>query len=197
MTNENAKIDENNNPAELGYTGTYLRMPLVDQNTNSRVVMEYEHHEIHAGDHFFYSDYDSDVDTASPKYYRLTTPNTTKWIHMLFGLYSEGVGTWQLFENPTVNAAGTAATKFNSNRNSSTAAGLVIAYDPTSTSDGTLLRSWRTGIGTNTGSREGGHERSIYEKILKQNEDYFLKFTPDADNAKTIVELNWYEHISL
>jgi hypothetical protein len=194
MTNENAKLDENSNSAALGYTGSELRMALLDHITNSRVVMEYEHHEIHAGDHFFYSDYDSDVDTAGPKYYRLTTPNTTKLIHILFSLYSEGSGTWQLFENPTVNAAGTAATTFNSNRNSATAAGLVVAYDPTSTADGTQIKIWRTGIGTNTGSRAGGEARSTYEIMLKQNEDYFLKFTPDADNAKTKAELNWYEH---
>jgi len=32
--------------------------------------------------------------------------------------------------------------------------------------------------------------------MLKQNEDYFLKFTPDADNARTKLELEWYEHIN-
>lgn len=197
MTNQNAKLDENSIPAELGYTGSELRMPLLDSSTNSRVTIEYEHHEIHAGDHFLYYDYDSDVDTASPKYYRLTTPNTTKWIHIIFVLYSEGSGTWQLFENPTVNAAGTAAVAVNSNRNSATAAGLVIASDPTSTADGTQIKVWRSGVGTNTGSRAGSEARSSLEIILKQNEDYFLKFTPDADNAKSKMQLNWYEHISL
>jgi hypothetical protein len=169
----------------------------LDKATNSIQTMDYEHHEIHDGSHFFYYDYDSDVDTGAPKYYRITTPNTTSWVHMVFTLYSEGVGTWQLFENPTVNAAGTTATTFNSNRNSATTAGLVVAYDATSTADGTLLKVWRTGTGTTAPSRVGGEARSGLEIIMKQAEDYFLKFTPDADNAKTKVQLSWYEHTNL
>jgi len=113
---------------------------------------------------------------------------------MLFVLYSEGIGTWQLFENPTVNAVGTPATIFNSNRNSATTATIIVATDPTSTSDGTLLKTFRTGTGTNAPTRVGNEVSRTSEIILKQNEDYFLKFTPDADNAKTKIELEWYEH---
>jgi hypothetical protein len=169
----------------------------LDSATNTLQVIDYAHHEIHAGSHFFYMDYDNDVDTGTPKYYRLTTPNTTKWSHVVFLLYSEGIGTWQLFENPTVNAAGTAATVFNSNRNSATAATLVIAYDATSTADGTLLKVWRTGSGTTAPSRIGGETSRESEVILKQGEDYFLKFTPDADNAKIKIEIDWYEHTNI
>jgi hypothetical protein len=166
----------------------------IDASTHSLQTIDYAHHEIHTGGHFFYTDFDNDVDTASPKYYRLTTPDTTKWIHMNLTLYSEGAGTWQLFENPTVNAAGTGATVFNNNRNSATVAGLVIATDPTSTADGTLLKSWRTGSGTAVPTRVGSASGRDEEIILKQNEDYFIKFTPDADNSKTKLELEWYEH---
>ena len=63
----------------------------LDKATNTIQTIEYEHHEVHAGSHFVYYDYDSDVDTAGPKYYRLTTPSTTKWIHIIFVLYSEGM----------------------------------------------------------------------------------------------------------
>ena len=178
---------------EINRTFNGLRLKK-DTTTGATATIDYAHKEIHSGSHFFYSDYDSDVDTASPKYYRITTPNTTKWAHMIFTFYSEGVGTWQLFENPTVNAAGTTATVFNNNRNSATAATVVIAYDATSTSDGTLLKTWRTGSGTNAPSRVGTESRNDTEIILDQDQDYFLKFTPDADNAKTKVELEWYEH---
>jgi hypothetical protein len=166
----------------------------LDKATNTLQTIDYAHHEVHAGSHFFYSNYDSDVDTGAPKYYRLTTPNTTTWIHLTLILYSEGIGTWELFENPTVNASGTTATVFNSDRNSATAAGLVVAYDATSTADGTLLKTWRTGSGTNAPTRIGSTTDRDEEIILKQNEDYFIKFTPDADNAKTKLELGWYEH---
>jgi len=179
----------------FGYiTGNVQKVIRLDSSTESISTIDYSHHEIHAGSHFFYTDYDSDVDTGSPKYYRITTPNTKKWSHMIFVLYSEGVGTWQLYENPTVNASGTPGTLINSNRNSLTAATLVIAPDPTSTADGTLIKTWRTGSGTNAPTRVGIETRGESEIILKQNEDYFLKFTPDSDNAKTKVEFEWYEH---
>lgn len=176
--------------------GTFQHLRL-DKATDSLPTMDYAHHEIHEGDHYFYTDYDGDVDTAGPKYYRLTTPNTTKWIHLNLNLYSEGVGTWQLFENPTVNAAGTTATTFNNNRNSGNTAGLVVAYDATSTADGTLLKTWRTGSGTTVPTRVGSSSSRDEEIILKQAEDYFIKFTPDADNAKTKLELEWYEHTNV
>jgi hypothetical protein len=169
----------------------------LDRATNTIQTIDYSHHEIHAGSHFFYFDYDNDVDVSAPKYYRLTTPNTTKWVHLTVTLYSEGVGTWGIFENPTVNAAGTTATTFNNDRNSGTAATLVVATDPTSTSDGTLIKVWRTGSGTTGPSRVGTENRSENEIILRQNEDYFIKFTPDADNAKTKIELEWYEHTNI
>ena len=169
----------------------------LDKATNTIQTIDYEHHEIHAGSHFLYYDYDAEVDTGAPKYYRITTPDTTKWAHMVFTLYSEGVGTWQLFENPTVNAAGTTATTFNNDRNSLTAATTVVAYDATSTADGTQIKVWRTGTGTTAPSRVGSEARSGIEIIMKQNEDYFLKFTPDSDNAKIKLQMSWYEHINI
>lgn len=162
--------------------------------TTALKTIDYAHHEIHAGSHFFFTDYDSDVDTASPKYYRLTTPDTTKWVHLMLNLYSEGFGTWALYEDPDVNASGIAASVFNNDRNSLIEAGLAITTDPTSTDDGTLLKTWRTGSGTNSPTRVGSTSRSEEELILKQNEEYFIKFTPDSDNAKTKLELEWYEH---
>jgi hypothetical protein len=182
-------------PVLLTGDSTY-QAPRIDKYTHATTIIEYEHHEIHDGYHYFYTDYDSEVDTAGPKYYRLTTPNTTKWIHLVVTLYSEGVGTWQIFENPTVNAAGTTATTFNNDRNSTNAAGIVIAYDATSTADGTLIATYRTGSGTTGPSRVGSDTSRNREIILKQNEDYFIKFTPDADNAKTKLELDWYEHVN-
>jgi hypothetical protein len=37
-------------------------------------------------------------------------------------------------------------------------------------------------------------ERNESEIILKQNEDYFIKFTADADNSKSALDLERYEH---
>lgn len=197
-SDEQAEVDGSNNLQTSSLlrdkTGTVAKL---DATTGAIETIDYAHHEIHSGSHFFYTDYDSDVDTGAPKYYRITTIDRANWSHLILTLYSEGAGTWELFENPTVNNAGSTATVFNSNRNSSTTATLVVATDPTSTADGTRMKVWRTGSGTTAPSRVGTESRNDIEIILKQNEDYFLKFTPDADNAKTKIELEWYEHTNI
>jgi hypothetical protein len=176
---------------------TTYQSPKLDVATHALLMMDQAHHEIHAGDHFFVSLYDADVDTGGPKYLRLTTPNTTKWAHLVLRFTSSGAGLWQLYENPTLNATGTAVTIFNSNRNSSTAATVTAFEDTTTTSDGTLLFSDITGANGIGGTQSSGTSGREAELILKQNEDYVLKFTPDADNAKVVILLEWYEHTSL
>ena len=178
-------------------TGTYTyQSPRLDAITHTLIVMDFVHHEIHDGTYFFCSDYDSDVDTGAPKYYRFTTPNTTTWGHFNCKYSSSGAGTWQFYENPTLNAAGTAWSTFNANRNSATTAAITAFYDTTTTSDGTLLWTDRTGADGGGLTRSSGNGSREEELMLKQNEDYILKFTPDADNAKVIVNCSWYEHVS-
>ena len=165
-----------------------------DRITKAGLSIDYPHHEIHSGDHYFFNHCDDDVDILGPKYLRITTPNTTKWAHLLCHLYSSGAGKWEFYENPTINAAGTAGTIYNNNRNSTKTSAMVCYYDTTTTSDGTLLWSERTGADGIGGSQSGSGISREEEIILKQNEDYVLKFTPDADNAKVCVTFKWYEH---
>lgn len=169
-------------------------LPNVDHITDALITVDHPHHEIHEGDHFFVNNYDSDVDTATPKYYRLTTPDTTKWGHLVLSYSSTGAGLWEFFENPTLNAVGTALTAFNNNRNSSNTAGITAFQDTTTTSDGTLLWTDKTGADGIGGTKSASTSGREMELILKQNEDYILKFTPDANDAKVVVQLSWYEH---
>ena len=175
----------------------YGRYVKTDYSTGAMQVIDYQHHEIHAGSHFFCSIYDSDVDTAAPKYFRITTPNTTNWGHLLLNFTSSGAGLWEFFENPTINAAGTSKTIYNSNRNSANTATLTVFEDTTTTSDGTKLWSDLTGANGVGGSRTTGNSSRDNEIVLKQNEDYILKFTPDADNAKVVIDIEFYEHTNL
>ncbi len=168
-------------------------LPNVDLTTNALMTVDFQHHEVHAGDHYFTSIYDSDVDTAAPKYIRITTANS-RWSHLLVMYSSTGAGIWEFFENPTLNAAGTSVTIFNNNRNSSNTPHSTVFKDTTTTSDGTLLWTDRTGADGIGGTRSTGGGSRDMEIILKQNEDYILKFTPDSNDAKMIVNFSWYEH---
>lgn len=169
----------------------------IDIATKTLKTIDYAHHEIHDGSSFIYNDYDEDVDTASPKRYRITTPNTAAWAHLVMEVTANAAGTLIFYEDPSINAAGSAGTVYNLNRNSSTANTTLVKYDTTTqapNNDGTVL--WQDYIGT-TGkpnSSFGGSATTRVEFILKQNEDYILKFTPDADNTKLWVRFIWYEH---
>ena len=175
----------------------YGRYVKTDYSTGAMNIIDYPHHEIHAGSHFFCSIYDSDVDTAAPKYFRITTPNTTKWGHLLLSYVSVGSGIWEFFENPTISDAGTSKTIYNSNRNSANTATLTVYENAKTTSDGTKLFTDLTGDNGVGGVRMNGNSSRDNEIVLKQNEDYILKFTPDADNAKVVIDIEFYEHTNL
>lgn len=167
----------------------------LDYPTHTLQTIDYAHHEVHAGSHFFCSVYDADVDTSAPKYIRLTSPDTTKWAHLLIKYTSTGGGVWEFFENPTLNAAGDAVTVYNNDRNSLTASTVTVFQDTTTTgTDGTKLWTDLTGDNGIGGAKYSGSGIRGEEIILKQKEDYILKFTPTADNAKIVVDFSWYEH---
>jgi hypothetical protein len=169
----------------------------LDGNTKALQTIDYPHHEIHSGSSFTITDYDSDVDIAGPKYYRITTPDTKSWAHLTLEASAATAGLIELYENPTESepvVAGTAFTAYNRDRNSSSTASLVIKYDPTFTSAGTRIWHSRIGVSGNPSVRSGGTSSSRDEFILKQNEDYVIKFTSDADNNALWIIFNWYEH---
>jgi hypothetical protein len=162
---------------------------------DGQVVVDFPHHNIHKQRSFIVSDYDSDVDIAGPKYYRFTTPNTDIQVHFTFQVFGNAAGTVEFYENPTINAAGSAMTAYNMYRHGDSVpdATLLVKYDSTTTSDGTrifIARVGTTGIPVET---SGGSVGSRLEFVLKKNEDYILKFTSDADNNKLWVDFIWYE----
>ena len=158
----------------------------------SLVNIPIEHHEVHDGKYFTVTDYDNDVDTAAPKYWRITAPNTTTRIHCTIVIYVSAAGLVQFYENPTISGAGTALTAYNNDRNSTNAATATTFKDTTTSGDGTLLEQAYLGTSNNR-TKVGGDARQATEFILKQNEDYVVKFTPAANDAQAVVAIEWYE----
>ena len=167
---------------------------LPDSMTGASVTVDYEHHEIHSGSHYVVTDYDTDVDILGPKYWHIITPNTTKHIHLIGNFYADGAGIWELYENPTTTGNGTGLAEINSNRNSANTATAQVFYDATNSAAGTLL--WKVYLGelVNSANNSGGAGSRSREFVLKQNEQYLIKFTPAADDTLAGVELIWYEH---
>jgi len=75
------------------------------------VGIDLAHHKIHEGEHWAFSARSADVDTATPRTFRMTTDAGTE-LHAIFSNSSTGAGFTELLEGPTIAAAtpGTQAT---------------------------------------------------------------------------------------
>ena len=179
--NRHVVVNENNNM--LG----------VDTSTRARTTIEYEHHEIHEGDHYFYTN-SNVIASAGTQVFLLTTPDTAKWAHMTFVATGSAITQVDLYEAGD-RVGDTAQTARNSNRNSLNAAGLVIHKGVTGagSTDGTLIWTIKSGAATQQ-SRAATIAQRNNEIILKQNTKYLIRFTSGTADNLTNLQLEWYEH---
>jgi len=165
----------------------------LDSVEGSLIQIDNVHHAIHDGEHFQACVFDGDVDIGSPKYIRITTPDTTVEQHIIIDVSADGGFLFELYENPTINAAGSAVSIHNNNRRSTNTSTSNVYEDTTTqapNNDGTRLCGGYSGGEKKKATAEAG---SRTEWILKRNEDYIVKITSDADNTRIMVNLAWYE----
>lgn len=172
----------------------------LDKSTNSLQTIDYSHHEIHAGSHFFISDV---VDLSINNVFDmiLTTPDTTQWVHFTFTLSVEAETDWYIYEGAVETVAGTAVTPINNNRNSATASIAVIkshtntslanANSDTDVTGATMLVHGILGAG-----KTGGSENRESELILDQNRKYCFRAIATAAGYVAFVA-QWYEHTDI
>jgi hypothetical protein len=175
--------------------GTYAPVPTPTPSAveTATVTIEWEHNEIHEGDAYSAQIYDADTDIATPKTFRVQAPNTTKRLHCVWSMScGASGGLWELYEGPTVNAAGSAVTPVNRSRNSTNTATGAVFQDDTYSALGTLI--WAEFVGANGAVfKAGGNARSDSEFILKQNTAYLMRFTATVDNTICTIRADWYE----
>ena len=168
-----------------------------DKTSFSEVGIDYAHHEIHSGSHYFCT-YAATVASAATMRILVTTPNTQKRAHMLFRVNSTLLTTYKIFEeNESVRVAANALIARNNDRNSPNTSGLTISHTPTAGNNGDLIWEERFGTGTlpgNQGGGAGGFGRSDVEIILKQNTTYLYQITSGTNANLVSVVMEWYEH---
>ena len=138
-----------------------------DSTTNALIVITYEHHELHAGDSFVVNDVQS-VDTTTMKW-QITTPDSTKYAHMLFDIACTGE-MYVVVTEGSDKTDGTALAEINRRRvgTPNTATTIVTRTPTDGATDGAVTimasRVGSTGVGNKTLS--GGSERGNNEYIL-------------------------------
>jgi hypothetical protein len=171
-----------------------LDSPL-DSTTGALEVIDYSHHEIHAGSHYF-AIYSALKDNAGVIEVRIQTPDTTKWAHMTFIIECALAATVAMWHGTTkTHVADNAITPMNRNHNSANTSGLTICHTPAGEEAGAAALTEYVGAATGGGRIiVGGDAASRSEFILEQNQDYLIRATSRADaNALSII-LDWYEH---
>lgn len=159
------------------------------------IQIDLVHSLVHQGGVWVVSDYDADVDNAAPKYWRITTAAAV-YPHIQLALAVSASGLVQLYEGGTFDATpGTQLTAYNLNRNSSAAPSTTFFYDTVSTADGTLIDQEYVPGGDRLQTRVGSQARTTAEWVLKPSTTYYVKFTPDADDTKAAIEIEFYERV--
>ena len=170
-----------------------------DTTTNAVKCIDYPHNEIHSGDHYNIRNFTTLAASGNRITFGVTTPNTTKWAHMLFeieGTTQTEVRTW---EGATC-SGGTAVTPFNNNRNSVDTSTLTIVSDPTisgaTPTSGTLIESHSRGLegATPAKSSSAGTAKREDEWILKSGTTYIWEIKSVGDDNIIDYSATWYEH---
>lgn len=187
-----------------------------DSATRAATTISYEHHEIHSGSSF-HAEYSLTTGNADDDVTGIlfTTPNTTKWSHMIVTVSASAPAEAIINEGPTLADSGDGSdlAVFNRDRNSTKTSTLQSLEDtPTVGSLTSMNETEWTNIGVSAGTElehvflaagggpqaVGGTNRGTQEWILDANTTYavYLQNTgaPGVDGNTHYVGLDWYEH---
>jgi len=173
----------------------------LDRATEGVPILDYSHHEIHNGNHFYVAG-TQDIANNANLDFLWVCPNTDKWAHALWELDSEVEMTMSLYEDVITSDNGTSKTVFNNNRNSETTATVLAYTTPTLNSGslgdgsdgGTLV--WQKTIGS--GKKLGGQGSRDHEFVGKRNTKYWFRIANSSGNTGWInYDFYWYELVDI
>lgn len=119
--------------------------------------------------------------------FALQTPDSTKWIHMLYGAQVSGSMTIDFYENVTNVSGGSALPMVNKNRNSANVSGAIVLINPSSTL-GDLIDGFEY-------SSAGGEAKRDRKMILKQNTTYLWRLISGEDDNSLSFRGEWDEFV--
>jgi len=170
----------------------------IDSSTQSLNTIMYEHHEIHDGSHYNIRGFASGLTSGVSLNFGLTTPNTSKWTHLVFEITGTNQTELRGWEGATL-SGGTAVTSMNNNRNSTNTYGGTIVSNPvisgSSPTSGTLIEAHSQGlIGTPPSKAEqNGTADREDEWILKSGTTYLWEIKAAGANIVDYAA-RFYEH---
>jgi len=167
----------------------------MDASTNTLQTIEYPHHEIHSGSHYYVEGHTT-LANEGTYFVKLVTPNTAKWSHFTWEISSTGLLTTTFDEGATGGMAdGSAVTPINNNRNSSNTSGMTLTGNVTvAASYVTRISNQKFGVVSTPSKATGGGGQREHEIILKQNTTYLRSFISGSNDNVVNFKASWYEH---
>lgn len=170
-----------------------------DPISNIPVVIEYDHHQVHEGESYVYSNLISSLSSGSNKDFRINVPSAMTTVDRTAHMIVEVVSTLEaeVYINEdmtyTVGNGGTARTSYNRNRLLAANLAKTIVYEDTIPAT-TGTNVW---IGlTGSAKRAGSSGRSLNELILRPG-DYLIRIISRAAGCKILVRFEWYEDLGV
>lgn len=180
------------NPRNIVLWLDYLinRDPLVNAQVRIGVV----HHEIHEGEHYFYTVKDTSIGSAQPKLVLLKTPDSDVLAHFDFHVSIALAGTVELWEGVDPTEEGTERFFLNSYRDNGGTTTVQLFENPTiaAGSYGALL------VGASVGAQGkfdaiGGGADSRHEILLKADTYYAISVQAVDDDCLCYITPDLYE----
>jgi hypothetical protein len=191
--NSEAQTYIKNRVIPLYDNGKTLESPTVDASTNATVTIEYEHHEVHEGDHF-YTKSIATVASGATVAYLMALPSTTKTAHLTWSGTGSAITGVVMIEGVANSLKGTVQTIFNNDRNSSSVSGATFYNTVTGGPwTGTTIYRIASGSATQQSRTPATSERG-QELILKSGVTYAFLFTSGTNDNLTNLVCGWYEH---
>ena len=170
----------------------------IDASTHSLQTVEYEHHEIHSGSHYFVIGY-QDLANGNGLDFTWQMPASAVWTHWNWRINTESEVQWFVYENVTAtNPLDNAITPYNSNRNSGNTSGTTMKWElqanigaanaDTAVGAATLLESGMSGAGKDAGNSVRSNELILDSGVL-----YGLRAIANAAGYVNF-DMQWYEH---
>ena len=168
-----------------------------DRSTGAMMTVDYTHHEIHAGSHFFYTDSVELTSAASQSYIIQTPPvaSSTKRAHLIITADGSAITQFQLYEASDRNGVATATSQHSQREFVGLATSVVSIFKgvASGTTDGTLIWTYKGGAAAGASRTPVSIERD-QELVLKPDTKYHLRVTSGTASNLTNVQFHWYEH---
>ena len=171
---------------------TKVRELLYDPSADGLVIIEADHHKVHAGEMYSLSG-SFQLTAGSTLYFHGLTDGTTAHFRSASIQATGAPISVTFYEDATVSANGTPVTPFNRNRNSANTPTMLTFSGPTVTDPGTLLESGLIPV-AGGGKQSGIASLFGTEWVLASATSYLIGVTNNDTNTVTIgYNFLWYE----